>query len=294
LAAIEKEQVVALCSFFLRLYRWAGRAQSLWTLSDFRALPRQAGKGITGRGWTAIRQLLGGHPAIISVLDDNQRALRLFSKPRPGWPRLFPVGRLCTNITPLWRWPTPSHPYLVRQLCQNEILDYANSRVQPFSPVIEAADFGTVLPSGQRFWGVFRSDGELLGMAGLSEPRDYRQVKIHGYGGGYLRLYRLGRALGLPLLPEPGSVVPLSTASLLNCPQPAAFRALFDRLKNEARSAGSKFLVWCRGPSVADDPTYLWDRMRFRYHSHLYQLLWDGDQALPAVASPLGYEVAWL
>ena len=291
LTAVEGETVVALCSFFLREYQWAGQARQVWTLSDFRAVPEQAGRSITGRGWTAIRSLLDGRPAMISVLRDNQRALKLFSKPRPGWPRLAPIGDLCTNITPLWKWPRVSHPHSVRVLDQAEVADFVNGSKEALSPLVDPNDFGTVLPPAQRFWGVFGNDGRLVGCAGLSESGNFRQVKIHSYAGFYGKLHLIGRYLGLPMLPEPGSKVRLSTACLLHCPQPGPFRALFDRLKAEAQAVGSKFLVWCRG---GDDPTWPWDRLRFRYHSRLYQLLWEGDQPLPQLSSPLGYEVAWL
>ena len=43
LTAVEVETVVALCSFFLREYQWAGQARQVWTLSNFRAVPEQAG-----------------------------------------------------------------------------------------------------------------------------------------------------------------------------------------------------------------------------------------------------------
>lgn len=292
LTAVQGDQVVALCSFFLRSYQWEGQQREVWLLGDFRALPQHAGRGITGRGWKAIRQRLQGRPALISLLRDNPRTLRLFSKPRPHWPRLHPVGSLCTNITPLGWWPPQTSSYPVRALSENEVLTFANSRREPLSPQIHASDFGRALPPAQQFWGVFSPQGKLLGGAGLAQQRAHRQVKIAGYGGIYARLHRWGRALRLPLLPEPGSQVALSTATLLDCPQPGPFRALFDRLKREARAAGSSFLVWCRGGAV--DPTRLWDRLRFRLHSRLYQLLWDDQQPLPPLTGPLGYEVAWL
>lgn len=296
LTAVQQGQVIALCSFFLRSYHWGGTTHQVWTLSDFRALPQHAGKSITGRGWRAIRQLLEGRPAMISVLRENHRTMRLFSKPRPQWPGLHPIGALCTNITPLWKWPRllaarDPQASLVRQLSPEQVLSFANDRREPLSPRIGAEDFGTVLPPMDRFWGVFSTRGELLGAAGLSEPRAHRQVKISSYGGFYARLHRWSRVLGVPLLPDPGSQVALSTACLLNCSAPGPFRSLFARLKVEARKAGSSFLVWCKGGT---DFTSVWDRLRFRYHSRLYQLLWEGDRPLPALPSPLGYEVAWL
>lgn len=285
LTAVEGDRVVALCSFFLREYHWDGQPRAVWTLSDFRALSSKAGLSITGRGWKCLRGMLDGIPAVISVLHDNRRALRLFSKPRPGWPSLRPVGDLCTNITPLWRWPRSAQPSTVAPLERGQVLAFHAGHPEPLRPLLGESDFGTVLPPAQRFWGVFDDTGSLQGCAGLSEPAAFRQVKIHGYSGVYKWLRRLS------LLPRVGSTVPLSFASLLHCRQPEAFRALFERLKSEARAAGSRFLVWCQG---GPDLTAWWDRLRLRYKSRLFQVLWDGDPPLPPLRGPLSPEVAWL
>lgn len=291
LVATDKGQVVALCSFFLRSYQWMGRKLSVWMLSDFRALPQHAAKSITGRGWRAIRDLLEGHPAMLSVVRDNLRAHKLFTKSRPGWPTLAPIGSLCTNISPLWENSFKPGPYRVDVLHAEQVLAFTNRRKDPISPLVEGRDFGSVLPEASRFWGVYSPEGGLLGCAGLSEPLAYRQIRIHAYSGFFGMLYRLCHALRLPLLPVPGSLVPLSTACLLSCPHPVAFQALFEVLKRQARLAGSRFLVWCMAGSAR---TRLWDNLRFRYRSDLYQLLWPGERPLPAVTGPLGYEIAWL
>ena len=291
LAAADGDRVVAVCSFFLREYHWNGQPRAVWTLSDFRALSSKAGLSITGQGWKSIRRFLGGLPAMLSVIEDNRRALGLFAKKRPNWPTLRPLGQLCTNIQPLLQWPAACTAYQVRPIEPEAVVQFHNGQARPLSPLVEGADFGAVLPSASRFWGVFDRDGVLRGCAGLSEPHAYRQVRIHGYAGLYRKLYRLGQACGVGLLPEPGSQVPLSTATLLDCPEPAPFRSLFARLKAEARQAGSSFLVWCRGGT---DHTRLLDRFRFCYSSRLYQVLWEGDQPLPALSGPIHPEVAWL
>jgi hypothetical protein len=291
LTAVDGDTVVALCSFYLRTYQWEGQRRPVWLVGDFRALPRYAGRGITGQGWRALRQRLEGHPAMISLLEDNPRALQLFSKSRPHWPRLQPLASLRTNITPLWWWPRERSLFPVRSLQTEQLLEFANSRREPLSPEISREDLGSALPGLERFWGVFSRAGQLLGVAGLSEPRQHRQVRVAGYGGWYARLHRWSRALGRPLLPDPGSQVRLSTACLLSCSQAAPFRALFERLKSEARAAGSSFLVWCQGGS---DLSGWFDRLRFRYASRLYQLLWEGEQPLPPLPGQAGYEVAWL
>lgn len=285
LTAVEGERVVALCSFFLREYHWEGQSQAVWTLSDFRALSSKAGLSITGRGWKCLRGLLDGLPAMISVLHDNPRALQLFSKPRPGWPRLRPIGDLCTNITPLWRWPRTRHCHHVTSIAPEQMMAFQASHPEPLRPLVQCEDLGTVLPPSHRFWGVYDRAGILQGCAGLSEPSAFRQVRIHGYAGVYRWLHRFS------LLPGVGSTVPLSFASLLHCRHPRAFRALFERLKSEARAAGSRFLIWCQG---GPDLTSWWDRLRLRYGSRIFQVLWDGDRPLPELRGPLSPEVAWL
>lgn len=289
LTALEGDKVVALTSFFLREYWWDGQPRQVWTLSDFRTLPKRAGYGITGQGWKALRELLDNKPAMLSVVEENTRALALFSKPRPGWPSLHSIANLRTNLTPLIPFPNwPSKRYKTRRMNPEEILNALQRNPQPLQPLIEAKDFGTTI--AHDFWGVFQGD-QLVGYAGLHDQRTHRQVRIHSYGGWYKRLHRLGRALHLPLLPEPGGEIPLRTASLLHCPDPSAWRVLRQRLQKEARSQKAKFLVWCRaGPN----PTNL----SFAYRSRLYQILWEGEKPLPALAKsgsdPLSFEVAWL
>lgn len=289
LTALEGDKVVALTSFFLREYWWDGQPRQVWTLSDFRALPQRAGYGITGQGWKALRELLENQPAMLSVVEDNTRALALFSKPRPGWPSLYPIAELRTNLTPLLPFPSwPSQRYHTRRLSPEEILNVLSRDPQPLQPLIEAKDFGTTI--ARDFWGVFQGE-QILGFAGLHDQSRYRQVRIHSYAGWYKRLHRLGRALHLPLLPEPGREIPIRIASLLHCPNPSAWRALRAALCQEARRQKAAFLVWCRaGPN----PTNL----SFAYRSRLYQILWEGEKPLPALAKsgsdPLSFEVAWL
>lgn len=294
LVAVQEERVVAMCSFYLREYHWHGQPRAVWMLGDFRALPGAAGRSITGQGWRAIRGLLGGHPALISVVEENDRALRLFSKPRRGWPHLHPVGDLRTEITPLGFRPRGRHAHSVRWVEASRVVEHVQAHRRPLSPLVEEADFGSVLPLRGRFWGVFDRADRMVGCAGLSEPwlfGGHRQVVVAGYGGVYRWLYRLQRLLRGNWLPNPGDEVRSSTAVLLDCPDPAAFRALFHALQLESQEVGSQFLVWNR-----PDPEHLplWDRLRFRYRSRFYQLLWEGDQPLPPIPSPIGYELSWL
>ncbi len=293
LVATDGETVVALVSFFLREYWWDGQPRPVWTLSDFRALPERAGFGITGQGWKALRELLGDYPAMMSVVQDNDRAFALFSKPRPGWPRLVPIAPLHTNLSPLLPVPTwPSLRYETRRLTREELLRTLKTKPAALSPLLESQEFGTVAAPSEEFWGVFeRFSGRLCGSAGLWNQRAHRQVRIHAYSGWYGRLERLGQLLRRPLLPPVGSEVPVRSVSFLRCPEPTAWSVLLRRLKTEARRQGAKFLVWCReGPSPSD--------LGFTYRSHLYQVLWNDENPLPALAkpdhNPLGFEVAWL
>ena len=286
LIAKDKDKIVALTSFFLRRYWWNEEPQEIWTLSDFRALPSKAGFGITGQGWRALRQLLDHKPAIISVVADNPRALALFSKPRPGWPRLHPVGDLRTNLTPLlFTGPPKNRRYLTRPLTAEELQKALKDSRPPLQPVVEDDDFGTTLPPTHDYWGVFDNDDTLLGFAGLHDQSAHRQIRIHSYAGWYQTLAKLR------LLPKPGREIPLRTASLLHCPDPKAWVALKQRLEHEAKQQKAKFLVWCKAGRAPLN-------LSFAYRSRIYQLVWEGEKPLPALAKegqhPLSFEVAWL
>ena len=288
LVALEGEQLVALTSFFSREYWWDGQFRSVWILSDFRALPQRAGFGITGQGWKALRTLLDDKPALLSVVEDNSRALSLFCKPRPGWPRLHPVAQLRTNLTPIFGWRTSfSHRYRVLRLDPDTFLQACSQTDVPLYPKVERADLE---PFGSDLWGVFEGE-RLLGFAGLLDQSRHRQVVIHAYHGWYQKLYRLGCRLGLPLLPPPGSQVKHGTVGLLHCPDPAAWSALKSTLQTRAGSNGARFLVWCR---AGRNP---WN-LSFTYRSRLFQILWEGENPLPTLAKssadPLSFEVSWL
>lgn len=288
LVALEGAKVVALTSFFFREYWWDGQFRAVWVLSDFRALPQRAGYGITGQGWKALRTLLEGHPALISVVEDNRRALSLFSKPRPGWPRLHPVAQLSTNLAPILPWlPGAARRYRVHRLDPETFLEAFSQADVALHPRLELADLE---PFGLDLWGVFEGE-KLLGFAGLSDQSRHRQVVIHAYHGWYHWLHRLGSRLRLPLLPPPGSQVRHGTVGLLHCPDPAAWRALKSTLLRRARNTGARFLIWCR---AGNQP---WN-LSFVYRSRLFQILWEGENPLPALAKscsePLSFEVSWL
>jgi hypothetical protein len=290
LVASDGRQPVALCSYFLRRYHWDGVPRQAWILSDFRALRQAAGKSVTGRGWRVIRERLQGLPAVISVLKDNSRTLALFQKRRKDWPRLHPVADLCSNLTPLFpgRGGGERHQdRALRPLTPDQVVAFVNSQQRHLLPLIEPCDLGSTLPAS--CWGVFSPEEELLGCAGLSTLGQHRQVRVHAYHGLYRLLHRLTRAFNL--LPEPGSEVPISTASLLIAKDGASLAILLDALKARARQAGSRFLVWCSGEG---ETPRLRDRFRFRYHSRLYQLLWEGDTPLPPLPGRSAFEVAWL
>lgn len=295
LVAADGEEILGLCSAFRRPFWCHSKVQNLWIVSDFRARPSAAGRGITGRGWTALRDILGGEPALISLLDENPRSRRLFSKPRPGWPRLHPIIDLQTHISPLLSWPDP--PSLPEVSARAVSAQQASAFFQEegakedLFPVIESTDFGTILGSSEHLLGVFEHD-RLVGCAGLWDPSDHRQVKVHGYGGMFAQAHRWTRKLSPKMgLPEPGTNVPVSFVCPLLCQDPEHFRTLLAALRTEARRAGSQFLIWCRGGGG----TSRWfDPFRFSYPSALYQLLWDDDAPFTGPLESRGFEVAWL
>jgi len=289
LTAVDGDRVLALCSYFSRPFWVAGKKSEIVTVGDFRARDGAANRGITGLGWQALRERLQGTPAVMSVVDDNHLARRLFSKVRKGWPRLHELARLQTLIYPV----AAVRPKLVAGWVQPDmrmLLRFLNERGRRgrLAPVVREVDFGQSLPNLEDFVAV--SDGaDLTACGALWSRRDFRQISIASYGGHFSTAYQWSQRFRLGLLPTPGSEVSTAFACFV-AGEGAALRVVMECLMERARQRGVHFLLW--GADLQDrapGPSF-W--FRFRYSSTLFQLLWDEDQ--PLASGPSGYEVAWL
>lgn len=291
LLAQHNGEVLALCSYFLHHYRVRGQWREVWTVGDFRATLKAASRSVTGRGWAALRERLEGKPALISVVDQNRNALRLFSKQRKNWPSLHKIGELTTYMLPLIG-SGDSPPFGVVRPSAGAVVKSLNEwwKDSFLAPQVVASDFGSVLPPAESFRAV--SDGtQLLACGALWDQSDYRQVKVAGYRGSYVNLKRWSDRLGLGILPQPGASVTSTFACFLEGIEPQATRAVMEALCGEAKRSGSHFLVYSQDRSKPAPFPKSW-LLPLSYPSTLYQLVWPGDQKLPF--SSVGYPVCWL
>lgn len=288
LSAVEGDEVLALCSFFLWPYSVAGKRVEVWTVADFRALDRAAHRSVTGRGWKALRGLLEGRPAMISVVDDNPISGPLFAKRRRGWPELRPVARLQTLMFPL----LGEYQDEIGVVCPavERLCEFLNGDERELAPHILPGHLGRVAPAPEDFLGV--TDGAGLRACGaLWDPCRFRQTRVAGYRGFYASLRRWSQKLGLDVMPEPGSKVAVGFASFLRGEEEALERVA-RALCHRARQRGLSFLVW--GGDAREKSPFPRHWPRFTYPSTLYQLVWEGDDPLKVGEGPCGYEVAWL
>lgn len=291
LTAVEKQDVLALCSFFSWPYRLNNEIRNLWTIADFRADDRAAHRSVTGRGWIALRKLLDDNPALISVVSDNPISKRLFSKKRRGWPTLRPVARLQTLMFPLL-----GSASLVSGLVQPKVsalCSFLNrqNETRQFAPVFCDEHFGTVLPRGEDFLAV--TDGaRILACGTLWNPERFRQTRVAGYRGHYAKLFQWSSRFKMGVLPNPNSIVPIGFAAFLRGSDQQALALVAKGLASRAKEQGLSFLVW--GGDAQESAPFPRHWFRFTYPSELFQLVWDGDSPLVPSEAFCGYEVSWL
>lgn len=279
LVAAEGERVLAMCSRFLHRYWVAGSVQEIWTVGDFRARPEAAHRSVTGRGWHALRERLEGKPALISVVDQNQTALRLFGKVRKGWPHLQRVANLQTYLLPLAGVVTAPE-YGTVSPTSSQVMEFLTRYlVSHLAPLVEE----NVLAPRETFLAL-SSGAEITALASLWDRQAHRQWQVAGYSGIYRHLYRAG------LLPRPGHQISVATACFAAAQDFDNLRLLFQQLRQRARRQGHDFLVFSQDAGK-EPPFPLW-WPRLRYPSTLYQLLWDGDEKLPCALGD--YPVSWL
>lgn len=279
LVAVEGKKILALCSYFLHRYRVGETERELWTVGDFRASPEAAHRSITGRGWVALRQRLGGKPALISVIDQNSSALRLFQKARKGWPSLHKVADLQTFLFPLVK--SPSVPeYGVVKPCRRVMVSALRRWTRShLSPVWNAES----LPPSETLTAL-SSGTELTAVAALWDRESHRQWQVAGYAGDYAKLSRLG------LLPGLGQRISVTSVGFLAGRDLDSSRDLFLKLHTRARRQGHDILVFSQDAQKERPFPKWWPRLS--YPSTLYQLLWSGDEEIPFAAAD--YPVCWL
>lgn len=286
LMAEDEAGPLAVCTYFCRPYWVRGEPKEIWTIGDFRATKRAAGKSVTGLGWSAIRERLEGKPALLSLVDDNPVARRLFTKGRKGWPTLHRVALLITYLLPVSAVPSSAPTLGLFQPDEAQICRML--RPSHLSPVLTPNDIGVVTPGRENFLG-YHGGVKMDACGALWDPSAYRQIKVTGYGGLYARMKALEDRLGGGLLPPVGSQVKTWFVAFLRGSRPGK-EAVFRHLLERAREGGAQFLILGADPN--DPPPFPAFWPRFRMRSSLYELKWNGGSDLGFAKS--GYEVAWL
>lgn len=279
LVAEEEGRILALCSRFLHRYRVEGAVREIWTVGDFRARPEVAHRSITGRGWLALRDRLEGKPALISVVNQNSTALRLFGKARKGWPRLHRVADLQTFLFPLFGSTMKPEYGAVCPSLSEVVASLERSAEPHLVPLLEEAS----LPPRESFLAL-SSGADLVAFASLWDRQSHRQWQVARYSGIYSKLFRLG------LLPRPGHRISVVTACFVAGRDLDGLRELFRVLYLRARRQGYDFLVFSQDAKKERPFPPWWPRLS--YPSTLYQLLWEGDEELPFSIGD--YPVCWL
>ena len=127
---------------------------------------------------------------LASVVLDNQAALGLLNRRRPGWPRFEQVARLTTFTISVRRPPTLASSATVVSMSECAVQDVLeclqrnNARYQ-FAPVWTARDLIGATPGlSLAAFRVAEKTGRVVGCAALWDQRALRQVVVRGYARG--------------------------------------------------------------------------------------------------------------
>jgi hypothetical protein len=275
-----------------------GEPAWLGYLGQLRAVERSSGLRRLGEGYACLRAQRRPDELpfdLTAILADNRPARRLLERGLPGLPRYSPLAEVETLVVPVARRRRRRGEPQPRPLAAGELprlLGFLRDelRRRPFAPLWSASDLaarGRLRGLGADDFRVVEEGGRIVGAAALWDQRAFKQTVVDGYGGGLRRvrpLVNLGlRALGRPLLPPPGSVLPLAfvAAFAVTGDDEGAACALVEALRREARRRGLTALVVA---FTAGHPLRLPLRRRFAarpYRSVLYSVHWPDDPPPP-------------
>ncbi len=254
-------------------------------------------------GACALRRLVAGysrmalaHQAdevsfdLTAILADNRPARRLLERGLPGLPRYRPLDEVETLVVAtgrakrrkavpgVRRLSTRDRPALIAFL-RREMRRYA------FGPVWRAEDFrpqGRLRNLSIEDTFAVEDGGRFVAVGALWDQREYKQAVVTGYAPWLRALRPLANvalaSVGQPLLPPPGSVLPMAFLTAFavadDAPEPAFL--LVEALRREARDRGLGQLVFTLAqPHPLREPL----RKRFAarpFRSILYTVHWDG------------------
>lgn len=282
----------------VRMLYVGGTPEPVGYLGQLRVAPRYRGRWLLSAGFSYLRRLHedGRTPVYLTTLVEGNREARalLVERPRRGFPRYRPLGKLVTRAIPA-RDARPValpgariEPAAAGQL--PEVLEFLSveGACRPLFPVFSEADlagrgaYPGLVPGDVL---VARREGSIRGVAGLWDPTAVRQAVVHGYSGllagARAAIGLLARLAGAPPLPAPGERLRFGFAAFpcVAGDDPALFASLLCGLRSRAAEKG---LDWVTLGLLEGDPLLPAARHRFArsYRSALYTVAWEGDDEL--------------
>jgi radical SAM superfamily enzyme YgiQ (UPF0313 family) len=224
---------------------------------------------------------------LTSVAADNLPARRLLERGLPGVPVYTPLAELETRVLRVrtglgWSGARGGRgAVVVRRATALDMSAMArlldrDARSRRLAPRWSEEQLAELASGRLGRWCpvVLEEGGDVTGAAALWDQRALRQVVVHSYAPLLGRLRRwlnpLERLAGRPVLPPPGTTLPMGFVSHLSARDAGALRALLAATLQTARAEGLRYLTLAL---TTGDPLLPELRRRFRgraYRSVLY------------------------
>ena len=295
----KQNHAVGMCYWRDHRVHVQGRAVNAHYLGGLRVLPsHQRRLAVLKGGFAAVRRHGPASPAIwyTSIAVGNANARRLLEKGLSGLPRYLPLGRVWTLAL-----QTPRHrnaQSFWSRVSADQVLQWCDAHNQhaadcQFSAAVDVAYIQALnIPLFAHWQG-----GAMVATLAIWPQNTFKQVRVMRYGMPLRQLRPLvnawGRLTGRAPLPAAGQALDASFVAfwasapqLLRTPQ----GALDQQLRAAAALSASP---WLFAGVPADAPLGVLAQEQ-RYETMIYQVLFDGDEPLPASAAPIWPEVAWL
>ena len=301
----ERRRVLAMGAYAIRTLYVDGKPERVAYLFGLRGLgDALKSLPVLHRGYALIRDQLaslGVTRAITTIVESNHRVAAMLGQSRRIMPAYRDLGRYDVfALLPGGRRAKPG--VTVRTAAPGdagriaEFLDHAG-RHQQFFPRVRPEDLLAargVPPLAAIHWLEGRA-GEVLATAALWDQTDYRQYRVHRYGGALAWMRRTARwapFLGIPRLPDPGAQVACATLALWAARDDAP--ALLERLLDGLGHAASAYPFLLAGVHAEHPLHGVFRRRRHvAYRSRVYRVDWE--PAAPALgARPLYLECGTL
>ena len=275
---------------------WLGGQQQLVTyLGDLRVHP--AHRKLTGRvlqvGFAEFERVQTTKPTaatFTAIFEDNRAARSALTASRLGLPGYHPAGTLLTSAFFLRKRVATSSQVEVDLA---EAADFLNQQRQSrdLAPVMTPE-----MLSELRCLRVIRDQRRIIGVAGLTDQRETRQIHLLGYSGTLKWVQRpirlLLSVLGYHAIPKPQQRMEEVFVSHFAADDPQIGARLLKELRTAATEIGAQVLLITQHES---DPLAVVQRssLAVRSRGGLYQVAWPNQRVLSAFHRP-SIEGAWL